>query len=101
MQCDNVQCPTCNGTGRILGVMPVYGPGHRGERKPVIDMQCNRCNGSGEIPEVQLEWIRRGRAMRDDRLKRRVTLRAESRRRGMLPSEPSAIEQGRVDPLET
>ena len=99
MATDNVTCVSCGGAGKVTGIMPVYGPDHKGERKPVIDIECHRCDGSGLMPAIHLEWIKLGRAMKIKRLERAVTLRAEAQRRGMLPSELSAMEQGRVKPV--
>lgn len=89
-------CPTCKGEKKLLGLFPVYGPDHTGERKPYIELPCRTCNATGEITEVHATRIEYGRALRAERISRGVGLREEAEMYGMDPSELSDIEHGRL-----
>lgn len=94
------ECPSCHGDGYITGLFPVYAEDCASERKPSVELTCDRCQGTGNIPDEMLEWIERGRKLREDRKSRGMTLRKEAEERGMLPSELSRIERGIVGETE-
>lgn len=60
---------------------------------------CSTCMGRKEMPDEFPEWRKIGRQMRDDRRGRGLSLGEEARRRGMRPSELSAMEFGKVKPV--
>lgn len=95
----NYRCPLCNGAKTQLAMFPRYVHGYTGERKACIEMPCSLCQGSGTIQEEQLRWYEDGRLMRAERINRGVGLRQEAEIRGMLPSELSNMEQGRIKPV--
>lgn len=87
-------CPACDGEKRIAG-MGCTGKGC----KPMI-LDCFQCKGTGEITLEMFGWMQLGAAMRAERILRGVGLREEAKRRGMLPSELAAMENGRKRPVE-
>lgn len=81
-------CSACNGQKIIVG----YGcPGFKR-----IELPCFTCNGSGDISKAQEEAIRKGKLMREARLKADRSLREQAAILGMTPSQYSDIEQGRI-----
>lgn len=92
-------CVSCEGKGICFGLFPVYGPDHKGPKKPAVELTCHRCNGSGQMPAIHREWIAAGKAMKAERKSRGVTQRAEAARRCMKQSELSFMEQGLVQPV--
>ncbi len=91
-------CPDCRGSGRTIASHVRYASGGGACNVP---MKCSQCGGTGQIPDAMLDWIARGKAMRDRRVEvERRSLREEAKRRGMSPSELSAMEQGRCEPVE-
>ena len=95
----NITCPQCKGEKEVVGIFPVYAEDvPKEKRKPVVKMPCPRCHGSGDVPEEMLEWMKKGKELKQERLDRGVGLRKEAERLGVKSSELSAVEQGRVDP---
>lgn len=88
-------CPDCNGEREVDVHFLLMADG---SCVPHRRVKCSRCQGTGEVSGEMVGWIKRGRALRDDRLSRGLTLRAEAARRGLAPSELSAMEMGRVEP---
>lgn len=81
-----VECWTCRGRGRL------------GFAFKVGAIPCPRCEGAKRVPAIMLEWAKAGALLRDDRRSRRMDLRKEAQRLGILPSELSNAEHGMVDP---
>lgn len=89
-----VTCPRCNGEKEILAQFVRMSNGTcRSQMLP-----CNQCRGQGKVTEEMLDWIRKGKEIRAERLLRNVGLREEAIARGIFPSELSAMEQGRIKP---
>lgn len=57
------------------------------------------CKGTKEISEEQLQWIKDGEAMRQDRRKRGIGVRDEAKRRGIDPSYLTDMEFGIQRPI--
>jgi hypothetical protein len=79
-------------------------PGCHGEKEarlliPIKAIPCPRCFGLGAVPEEQREWIKAGKKMREDRMKRGHTLREEAKRRKMDSVFLSSMERGMILPL--
>jgi len=91
-----VECPDCKGEGVILAF---FACSSDGGCEPGRELPCLRCDGRKMVPHEQLEWIKAGKIMRDDRRSRHNTLRAEAAERGVRPSELCAMEQGRIEPV--
>lgn len=89
------ECPVCKGEGMTIGLFPLYADHVPPEkRKPVIELTCDLCEGKGQIATQTFHLWNQGRAMREDRLKRGMSLRNEAKRLGILPSVLSARERG-------
>jgi hypothetical protein len=83
-------CPDCEGRKIISGI----GCGANG-CKPMT-LPCFTCKGIGSISEEQVERIRKGEAMRQDRLARDMSLREEAQRLGIKARELSDLEHGKT-----
>lgn len=94
---DIVHCPDCE-NGNIVGLFPKYVEGVTGP--PAILLDCDRCSGTGKIPAAMIEWIEIGNQCRILREIEDLGLRSGAVEYGMLPSELSRIECGKVDPTE-
>lgn len=81
-----ITCPSCNGN-KIIGGFGC--PGFR-----PINIECDICLGKGTISEKQMLKIKQGRKIREERLSRGMTLRAEAKRLNVDAYELSQIEQG-------
>jgi len=92
-----VPCPDCRGSGISVANHVRYADGKGAVNVP---LHCSRCEGSGRVPDEMFPWIEAGRRMRARRLKANRTLRAEAARRGMLPSELSMMECGKIKPID-
>lgn len=91
------ECPVCSGTGKLLGVFPVYAEDvPQADRKPCIEFDCMKCGGTGKVTATQLWRIAAGNLSKQERLSRDMTLREEAERLGILPSELSRLENGHV-----
>lgn len=88
-QSQTVICPDCDGKKQVFQI--ACGPS--GSRAGWVD--CDRCGGTGEITAEQAGRIAAGRARRQERIARDVSLMEEAKRLGMRPSELSAIERGK------
>jgi len=80
------QCPECRGSGRIIA-WDGYVLG-----------ECVMCRGLKTIPEHQLEWIAAGRALREQRISRRITLRDMATLIGVGVVDLSQVERGLIEP---
>jgi hypothetical protein len=89
-----MKCPDCL-KGQIAGI--ACGP--KIHCSPMV-LKCFRCGGSGNIPDEMGGWIKIGKQMRENRLKRDISLREEAKRLGILPSVLSQMENGRINPIE-
>lgn len=79
-------CPACNAAGHLRGfACPGFRP---------VDIACNLCRGSGHLSDEALARWTRGREMREDRIRRDMSLREEAKRRGMTARELSDLERG-------
>jgi hypothetical protein len=81
-----MKCPSCHGAKQFLVIC-------NGSFIP-----CFRCKASGRVPDIQKKWIVRGRKIRNDRVKRGVTLREEAKRRKLDVLALSEMERGVIDP---
>jgi hypothetical protein len=88
MSVDYIICPSCKGAGQSHGIM--CGPA--GCRTGAL--KCSTCDGSGVVTHEHLARIEYGRLMRQDRVRRRLTLREEAARLGCGFAEWSRIECG-------
>lgn len=80
----NKRCWQCDGTGTLP---TTHGP-----------LRCFRCKGTKLVPEQMSEWFEKGRAMREERLSRRVSLREHCRQTGEDLRIRSDKELGIIDP---
>ena len=80
------QCPECGGSGRLIAW-----DGH-------VLGECGMCRGFKTIPNHQLEWIAKGRALRERRISRRITLRDMAISAGVDVVDLSQIERGIIKP---
>jgi hypothetical protein len=55
-----MECPGCHGEKEVRFLIPVKA------------IPCPRCFGLGAVPEEQREWIKDGKKMREDRIKRGI-----------------------------
>ena len=86
-----MECPRCKGEKVIHG----FGcPGF----KPIA-IPCPQCDGSGSVISEMAQWIEHGKKLRDERVKRRITLREMAKFKGLSAVELSDIELGRVNNL--
>lgn len=92
-----VKCPDCD-NGIMVGMFPKYTEGRSGP--PAVLVECDRCGGTGKVPETMLAWIEIGNQCRIIRESEDLGLRSGAVEYGMLPSELSAIESGKVDPTQ-
>lgn len=90
-----VPCPACGATGEMYATGIIYAEGHSG---PYCQMMpCPDCEGRKAIPAAMLEWIERGKEIRRWRRRSKLTLLEAAKRSGLMPSEVSRLECGRMD----
>jgi len=89
------ECPSCKGEGKIAG----FGCGPNVCMKPIV-MPCQLCDQTGKVSDEKLDWVRRGRVMREKRVHGSPykTLRAAAEERGISVVEYSKMEQGVIEP---
>ncbi len=92
-----VRCPDC-GNGKLLCMYPKFTQAETGPT--AIEIDCDRCSGTGKIPQKMLLWMEIGSQCRMMRHVEDMGLREGAVAYGMLPSELSRIECGKVDPTE-
>ena len=85
-------CPDCNGEKEVK-IFPKLVNG-----KVICSLPCSRCNQTGIVPDIQAEWILRGKGRREERRSRKVTLRDEALRLNVSALDLSNAERGMVDP---
>lgn len=83
---DQAICDHCNGNGSTIGFAC---PGFR----PVV-MPCRICGQTGKLTEDDLARVAAGKAMREDRIARNLSLREEAKRLGISPEKLWAQERG-------
>ncbi|MDH3360097.1 MAG: helix-turn-helix domain-containing protein [Desulfobulbaceae bacterium] len=86
-------CPICEGKKKGLAFL------NRGEDYRTHTQQeivCLTCNGQGTITTEMMNRINKGKELRKRRIAKRLTLRQAASKLGILPSQLSAIEHGRV-----
>jgi hypothetical protein len=89
-------CPSCFGTGQILGMFPVYAESVPQEkRKPFIKLKCDLCNGTGLMDEGYPLRKQKGEQSRRLRMNNNYGLRDVSKRFGVNPSIISSFERGK------
>jgi len=88
-------CPGCNGSGEGGPAFVSRVSGCSFEEHTT----CSTCNGACEMPDEYPAWKLQGQVLRDDRRFRGLSLGEEARRRGMRPSELSAMEFGKIQPV--
>lgn len=81
---DEITCWGCKGNGYVR---LFHG---------VVD--CPRCDGLGRVPKIAVTWYETGKAIKRDRLARRVKMHDEAKRLGVNPLAYSDIERGKIDP---
>lgn len=86
-------CPDCNGKGETAGI--VCPPGE------LRYIKCSMCSGTGQLSHVQEKWISDGIALRNDRVKRGLSLREEAQRLGITEYHLSQREHGRIESRPT
>lgn len=92
-----ITCPDCNGSGTIVASHVHYADG-RGKWN--VPMRCPRCGGEGKCPAETLDWMRRGRALRDRRVNGEPyrSMREVASLAGLDVVAVSRMEHGRCDP---
>jgi DnaJ-class molecular chaperone len=80
------QCPRCAGEGEYTLLI------HGAERQAQV---CSNCHGIGVVTAEQWERCEQGRALRRDRVARKMSLAEEARRLGISAVELSDREWGR------
>lgn len=94
-----IQCPSCGGEGKLLGMFPVYRDSvPQSERKPVVEMDCDRCRGAGKVPQLMAQWVKDGKQLRQSRLDAGFGLREFCETNGINPVVRSNRERGIIDP---
>jgi len=78
------QCPECGGSGRIIAF------------DGIILGECQMCRGYKTIPNHQLEWIASGKALKEQRIDRRITLRDMAKHLDINAGELSQMERGAI-----
>lgn len=93
-QSENVKCPSCNGSKKLVPVFVSYAEGHSGP--PVIEIECDTCNGTGEITQEHVARRELGKKFRRYRIDvLELGLREASDQWGMTCSDLCKIEQGK------
>ena len=78
------QCPECGGHGRIITF------------DGIVLGECQMCRGFKTIPEHQLEWIAAGKALKEQRIAKRITLRDMAKHLGVDVCDLSRMERGAI-----
>lgn len=87
-----VTCPECSGAGIVNVVW-------QGLPESVADAaECSACRGIGEISPRHAMRLEVGRAMRNDRVARGLSLQQEAKRLGIETRKLADLEWGRVSP---
>jgi hypothetical protein len=89
-------CPDCDGVGKQLYLFVIK---QDETCSPCEILTCIRCEGRGNVPDEMAEWIRVGKLLKDTRLSHKKTLREQAIILGLKPSELSAMEYGRIKPV--
>jgi len=89
-------CTTCNGTGKVCGLFPVWREGTpESERKPIIELTCHHCEG--RLWECK-EWIKQGEILHEKRIERRLLLKNAARLLNIDCRTLSRMERGVIEP---
>jgi len=89
-------CPSCDGSGQIFGMFPVYAESVPPEKKkPFIKLKCDLCNGTGLMDEGYPLRKQKGEQSRRLRMNNNYGLRDVSKRFGVNPSIISSFERGK------
>lgn len=64
------------------------------------EVPCDACDGRGKVTPEHAERLQRGLKLREDRIHRSRSLRAEAAWRGISPTTLSLMEQGKIQPCE-
>lgn len=86
----SLQCPKCDGSGRLFVHLNTIDPRHHGFQW----IDCDLCAGAGEIGKDVFDRFEAGLALREERRKRGLTLRQEAGRLGITAMELSRRERG-------
>lgn len=81
-----MKCPNCK-LGRMYPAIP-----H--ENFPESGLQCDVCHGSGILPEYFNYLPKLGKIIKDDRIRRNMTLRDEAHRLHVDARRLSCMERG-------
>lgn len=91
-------CPKCKGAKTLSGLWD--GVDATGKRIGGAGAwSCSTCNGTGEVTQEQNDDIVAGHKMREDRVGRGLSLRAEAERLGVPEMELAKMERGLVPVL--
>lgn len=86
-------CPACKGRkGNVVLAKQTDGP-----CRP-MQLPCYLCKGTGQVSDEQLDWIKLGQKLREDRMARDESSREAAKRLGLHPVEYSRMEHGQEDP---
>jgi hypothetical protein len=100
-----IPCPKCDGGKNELVSFPAFPHGKMLEKMRKMSVEelksffpCYQCNGKGEITEEMLQWISDGHILKDRRIRAQLTLMQAAHKLGILPSELSYMETGKISP---
>jgi hypothetical protein len=85
-------CPDCKGTKKVYGI----GCGSGGCKPMAFD--CFRCKGLGVVPDEMIDWIKKGKALKEARMNPYVNQREKAKRLGVSVAIYSQVELGYINP---
>lgn len=87
------ECPTCKGTGKRSVLATFSNDGARCHGG-FATIGCDFCGGSGQATEEQMKMRQIGDAIREERNKLKIPMRAYAAFMGIKPSALSRLERG-------
>ena len=94
-----MKCFTCNGSGIVTGIFPVWAEHVPEEDKRIcVEISCFRCKKSGEVSDEAEQWVKDGKILGSQRRAKRVTLRKAAKLLNIDPILLSDNELGIVKP---
>lgn len=85
-------CPECKGKKKIAVIPKVV------KGRVIMAIDCYRCKNTGEVPDIQAEWITKGKVLREDRIKRGNSIKKESLLTHIDVFDLHQAEYGLIDP---